>query len=334
MYLNRFRRSFCPGFYSNGGKDDLFSSRFRLLRCASITVTMRKTNMKRCKMIRMIRRSTLRSIVAALLVACVFSLSAPIAVAADGPHDKGAGRELSTSNNVGSPAPAAKAPGVLYAAFKDVMNTPPEPIPEQATRPRSVVKLLESINATAGIPLPGPQQSTVVSTAPMSVGEKFEAWFHSRFLSIGPFGSAIFSGMWKELNDNDDFKKDTVQNYFADSMTRAARSYAAGTTNAFFEKALFASLFRQDPRYHRSGKTSAGGKIGYAVTRVFITQGDRCACHQINASFLLGGAAGAGVATLWERRERTGPMHTISRYYNHIAITALFNVVKEFVGGQ
>jgi hypothetical protein len=168
----------------------------------------------------------------------------------------------------------------------------------------------------------------------MTAGEKFEYWFHSRFLSFGPFGSAVVNGMWKELQDNDDFKEDTVGNFFADSMTRAVRSYTFGTTAGFFEKAVFASLFRQDPRYHRSGKTSAGGKIGYAVTRVFVTQGDRCGCHQFNASFLLGGAAASGVANLWERRERTGPLHTLSRYYNHIAITALYNVVKEFVGGQ
>ncbi|HLF85167.1 MAG TPA: hypothetical protein VI837_13410 [Blastocatellia bacterium] len=227
-------------------------------------------------------------------------------------------------------------PRILYIAFGDAMIAPADLTPEPVSRPRSVARLVASVNAAAAMPLPAPspRQSTVASTAPMSAGEKFEAWFRSRFLSPGAYGSAVFNGMWKELNDNDDFKKDTVGNYFADSMTRAARSYASGTTNAFFEKALFASLFRQDPRYHRSGKTGAGAKIGYAVTRVFITQGDRCACHQFNASFLLGGAAGAGVATLWERRERTGPMHTLSRYYNHIAVTALFNVVKEFVGGQ
>lgn len=289
-------------------------------------------------MLRLIRRSTAGSFLAALLIACLFSLSAPLAAAADGPHvsEKSAGRDASLSSDIASSTPELKMPRILYVAFGDAMIAPADLTPEPVSRPRSVARLVASVNAAAAMPLPAPspRQSTVISTAPMSAGEKFEAWFRSRFLSPGAYGSAVFSGMWKELNDNDDFKKDTVGNYFADSMTRAARSYASGTTNAFFEKALFASLFRQDPRYHRSGKTGAGAKIGYAVTRVFITQGDRCACHQFNASFLLGGAAGAGVATLWERRERTGPMHTLSRYYNHIAVTALFNVVKEFVGGQ
>jgi hypothetical protein len=168
----------------------------------------------------------------------------------------------------------------------------------------------------------------------MSAGEKFEYWFTNRFLSVGEYGTAIFNGMWKELHDDDDFKEDTVSNYFADSMTRAARSFAFGATSGFYEKALLPSLFRQDPRYHRSGKTGAGAKVGYAVTRVFVTQGDRCACHQVNASFLLGAAGAAVTANLWERRERTGPFHTFSRFYTHVYMTALYNVVREFVGGQ
>jgi len=274
------------------------------------------------------------------LMVCLFSFAAPKVVAANDPSDpeKSSVRVPSPSGEAASADAELKVPRVLYAAFDAPLSIPPETVPEPASRPRSVSKLLASVNATGTLPGPVPvptvRQSTVASTAPMTPGEKFEAWFHSRFLSFGAYGSAVVNGMWKELQDNDDFKKDTVENYFADSMTRAARSYAFGTTAGFFEKAVFASLFRQDPRYHRSGKTGAGGKIGYAVTRVFVTQGDRCGCHQFNASFLLGGAVASGAANLWERRERTGPMHTLSRYYNHIAITALFNVVKEFVGGQ
>jgi hypothetical protein len=282
--------------------------------------------------------SAARAFIAALLMGCLLSLAAPRAAAADrlSESDKSAGREVPPPTEAGSANGEVKMPRVSYAAFDVPLTPPAESAPEPASRPRSVARLIASVNATAKpapMPLP-PPQSTVASTAPMTAGEKFEYWFHSRFLSFGPFGTAVVNGMWKELQDNDDFKEDTVGNFFADSMTRAARSYTFGTTAGFFEKAVFASLFRQDPRYHRSGKTSAGGKIGYAVTRVFVTQGDRCACHQFNASFLLGGAAASGIANLWERRERTGPMHTLSRYYNHIAITALYNVVKEFVGGQ
>lgn len=283
-----------------------------------------------------------RSSFAALLIVCLFAVTAPAATAIDrGPNsDKAAGRESSSSEGaLGSPeaeAPSDAEPktlGISYSAYTGAVSSPAEAI---ASRPRSIARLRESVNAATASPIPLPPQksSGVISTAPMTVGEKFEAWFRSRFLSPGAYGNAVFNGMWKELNDNDDFKEDTVSNFFADSMTRAARSFTSSATNAFYEKALLASLFRQDPRYHRSGKKTPGGKIVYAVTRVFITQGDRCGCHQFNASFLLGGAAGAVTANLWERSERTGPIHTVRRYYNHIGMTALFNVVKEFVGGQ
>lgn len=295
-------------------------------------------------MLRLIPRSTARSFMAALLVASLFSLAAPKARAAVGLSDPVTGpREASAP--AGAEAPKAEAastsearpPNVLYVAFDGVGSLPVKPAPEPASRPRRVAERVEPVVPTS-VPMPPqpPSQnaSGVISTAPMTVGEKFHSWIRSRFLSPGTYGSAVFNGMWKELNDNDDFKKDTVENYFADSMTRAARSYASGTTNAFYERALFASLFRQDPRYHRSGRKGAGAKIAYAVTRVFVTQGDRCECHQFNASFLLGAAAGAVTANLWERRERTGPMHTIARFYNHVGITAFYNIIKEFVGGQ
>lgn len=284
-----------------------------------------------------IHRFSARSFVAVLLIGCVFSLAALTAAAADGPSssDKSARRDTSSSPGNAGDRNEADMARVLYAAFDGAMSLPAEPAPQPASRPRSVAKLVASVNATAR-PLPSapPARPPAVSTAPMTVGEKFGKWFHSRFLSPGAYGAAVANGMWKELQDNDDKKKDTVENFFGDSMTRAARSYAFGTTAGFYEKAVLASLFRQDPRYHRSGKTGAGGRLGYAVSRVFITQGDRCGCNQFNASFLLGGAAAAATANLWEPRNRTGPMHTVGRFYNHIAITAFFNIVKEFVGGQ
>jgi hypothetical protein len=296
-------------------------------------------------MLRISPRSKARSLMAALLVASLFSLAGPKAAAADRSSDpeKGSRREASAAAGPAEArkgeAPAineAKTPNVLYMAFDGVASVPVDPTPEPASRPRRVNGPVETVDATPRpMPPPPPQNASgVISTAPMTVGEKFHSWFQKQFLSPGAYGTALFNGLWKELRDNDDFKKDTVQNYFADSMTRAARSYTFAATAGFFEKAVFASLFRQDPRYHRSGKTGAGAKIGYAVTRVFITQGDHCECHQVNASFLLGAAAASGTANLWERRERTGPMHTVSRFYNHVAITALFNVVKEFLGGQ
>ena len=287
-------------------------------------------------MLNLLHRSAVRSSMAVLLAACLFSLTAPLAAAADSNKDAGMSTAAPERTEDSSSNPEVKLPSVLYAAFEGAMIVSAEPslpaaAPEPSSKPLILAKLVPSFNETAVASPPIPPQA---STAPMTPKEKFGYWFHSRFLSWSSYASAAASGILKELQDNDDFKKDTTENFFADAGTRTVRSFAFGTTASFYEKAVLASLFRQDPRYHRSQKTGAGAKIGYAVSRVFITQGDRCACNQFNASFLLGGAAAAATANLWERRERTGPMHTVSRYYNHIAITALFNIMREFIGGQ
>src|SRR5262249_61863955 len=105
-------------------------------------------------------------------------------------------------------------------------------------------------------------------------------------------------------------------------------------TSGVFEQAMFATILRLGPGYHRSGWTSAKQKVTYAVTRVLVSQGDRCGCHQINASFLLGGAAASGIADFWERSEPTGPVLTVKRWGSHIAFTALGNVLKEFLSAH
>jgi hypothetical protein len=235
------------------------------------------------------------------------------------------------------PAAGNAAIVIAYAAFGEAFR--PEPVvpkwsfnPPAASSESSAKAMMNALAGQTRAPFPIP--ANVISTAPMTVGEKFHTWFKGHFLSIGAYVGPIPRGMWSELNDNDDFKEDTFANFMADSLTRAARSYANGTTNAFYEKAVLASILKQDPRYHRSTKTTPGAKLLYAVTRVLVTQGDNCACNQPNISFLLGGATGAVTTNLWERSERTGPVHTVKRWGNHILFTAIGHIFAEFLSGQ
>jgi hypothetical protein len=119
----------------------------------------------------------------------------------------------------------------------------------------------------------------------------------------------------------------------ADAMTHAARSFAFRSTAGFFEKFAYATIFKQDPRYHRSNNVGFGAKVGYAISRVFITQGDRGG-RQFNASFIVGGLSAAGMSNLWERDEHVNVGDTFVRWGEHVGFTALFNVFREFLGGQ
>jgi hypothetical protein len=275
------------------------------------------------------------------VIVSLISLAAPISRADDKSKDVAVSTQAAdakAASTAYSEATAeSKAPNVAYAIFTEATRPRADNIiPADAPQTQVALNLTAATKAgvTGGFAnVPATRMTFAASTAPLTSGEKFKLWV-KRFVSPGSYASAAFSGLYNEALDNDEGKEDTVENYFADAATRAARSYAFGTTSGFFEKFAYASLFRQDPRYHRSDKRSVGGKIGYAVSRVIITQGDRCGCDQFNISFLAGGLTAAGIANVWEREERQTLGKTLSRWGTHTAIRALSNILSEFIGGQ
>jgi hypothetical protein len=317
-------------------------------------------------MIEILHRSTAKLSITLMLIVSLVSVAAPSAAAFDGLENEGkdGARDAQISRpaqttpvvTVGSQQTAAseaKPFTIAYALFSGAAIPRPEIIlsgdqPQldgilnRTNNVSSHVNTNVSANVSFNIKsvagkrlstIPLPPGAPAASTAPLTAGEKFNSWA-KRFISPGSYGAAAASGLWNEFLDNDEGKDDTIGNYFADAATRAARSYAFGTTAGFFEKFAFASLFRQDPRYHRSDKRGAGAKVSYAVSRVFITQGDRCGCDQFNASFLIGGLTAAGISNVWEREERQTVGKTFQRWGTHIAIRALSNILREFIGGQ
>jgi hypothetical protein len=291
-------------------------------------------------MMYILHRSTAKLSITLLVIISLISVAAPSAAASETPEDKNKESARDTrprrvtqagpTASASAPATVAamlKPPTVSYALYKEAVSSAAENVSASAAYN---VKTVAAKRLSA---IPFPPGNPAVSTAPLTPGEKFRLWA-KRFISPGSYAAAAASGLWNELLDNDEGKKDTVGNYFADAATRAARSYAFGTTAGFFEKFAYASLFRQDPRYHRSDKRGAGAKISYAVSRVFITQGDRCGCDQFNISFLAGGLTAAGISNVWEREERQTVGKTFQRWGTHIGIRALSNILREFIGGQ
>jgi hypothetical protein len=177
--------------------------------------------------------------------------------------------------------------------------------------------------------------STVASTVPMTPGEKFGLFATDSFKPPMPYLLSIVSGVWDEAIDSKHKKPHrTAGDFAADSLTHAARSYAFRVTSNFFEKFAYPSAFKQDPRYHRSPYTGFGARVKYAVTRVFITQGDRNGKNEFNISFLAGGLTAAGISNLWEPTYHQNAADTMSRFGTHVALRALMNVLSEFIGGQ
>lgn len=273
-------------------------------------------------MVRRVPRLSLRFVLSLILVLSTLSMTAIKAQTFDGPR----------TDNTGDVQPSTQITplSVSYALYDGALN--PEPL--TTTRPRTVGPNTPN-GPLPSPPPPPPPPPPPASTAPMTPGEKFKLFAQKSFLSPGPYALSVVSGVYGEWTDNkNDHNHGNPGDFAADSMTRAARAFAFRANANFFEKFMFASLLRQDPRYHRSGRKGAGAKIGYAVSRLFITQGDRNGKAEFNASFLAGGLAASGMANLWERPERQNLHHFATRFTTHLWLTALTNIVREFVGGQ
>lgn len=293
-------------------------------------------------------RSTVKALVVMLLLGSWVSLAAPQASAfpvAYNNNDKSSDRATSNeSSTVASEVVTAEAKplNIHYTLLNslDVEPAAKTPQPDAAVTHLLKVNLPPSV-ASAGIALPKaagneapvPTAKEPLTKIPMTVGEKFGLFFKSSFLSVGPYANSAFSGIRGEAFDKDHDPNGDHGHYLADAGTRAARSFAFGASSKFFQRFLYASIFKQDPRFFRSGKKGAGARIGYAVSRVFVTQGDKGG-SQFNISFLGGGLSAAYLAKTWEREERKTTQKIFSKWGNHVAMTALTNILREFLAGQ
>src|SRR6266404_1085271 len=163
--------------------------------------------------------------------------------------------------------------------------------------------------------------------APLTSRQKFKYFARSSFMPPMPYALSVLSGVFSEATDKDHGRHMTAGDFAADTMTHAARSFAFRSTANFFEKFAFATAFKQDPRYFRSDKKGFA-RIGYAVSRVFVTQSDS-GNNQFNASFLAGGLVTAGISNVWSRPEDQTVSSTFSRFGTHVAYRALSNIIKE-----
>ena len=290
-------------------------------------------------MIKRILRSSAKLPIFLFLVASSILLASDTVFASDGPQEKGNVSEAIETASApeddcvaATALPVAGTLNIHYVLYSSIKS---QPEPQTAALDSDLKSVFSATsNRTVvfpGSPAPPPQRR--ISFAPMTVGEKFVYFAKASFMPPGPYALSIFQGLFNEALDNNEKKKDTFDDYLADSMTRAARSFGNRVANNFFEKFLYASIFRQDPRYHRSGKSGAGARIGYAISRLFVTYGDRGG-SQPNISYLLGGLSGAFATVELQREEKQQTSDTLKRWGNHLAITALSHILREFLGGQ
>jgi len=170
-----------------------------------------------------------------------------------------------------------------------------------------------------------------ISSAPMTTGEKFHFYLVRTFKPPEPYALSIVAGLFTEATRD---KGKPVGSFLADSMSDAARNFTFRATSNFFSHFAYASLFKQDPRFHRAEGLGKGALIKRSIARVFITQGDRNGQDEINYSFLLGNLTAAGLSNLWVQSQYVGVSATFIRFAESLGTKALRNLFDQMVKGQ
>jgi hypothetical protein len=102
-----------------------------------------------------------------------------------------------------------------------------------------------------------------------------------------------------------------------------------GTSARFFSTYAFPSLLHQDPRYFRKGEGSGWSRVGYSISRGFVTRSDS-GKSQPNWSNLMGKFSGAGLSNLYYPPEDRGASLTLSRVAISLSYQMLGNLAIEF----
>ncbi len=111
---------------------------------------------------------------------------------------------------------------------------------------------------------------------------------------------------------------------------RYASAFADNTLENLMTGAILPSLLHQDPRYYQLGRGSFKHRLGYAVTRLFVTRSDS-GSHEFNGSEVVGSAVSSAIATYsyHPAADRT-LVNTLSVWGTQLGWDSVAITVKEF----
>jgi hypothetical protein len=161
--------------------------------------------------------------------------------------------------------------------------------------------------------------------APLTVRQKFRLFAKETF---DPFTAAsAAAGAALSQVDNQNPKYGEGAGPYGERLGAAAADIA---TQNFFQDAVFASLFHEDPRYFRRGpEFGVWYRVGYALSRVLVTRTD-AGKARFNFSGVLGMGTGIALSNAYYPDSSVSAGEVGYRFATSAAATALTNLLPEF----
>jgi hypothetical protein len=169
-----------------------------------------------------------------------------------------------------------------------------------------------------------PAVSAANTAGGLTPGQKFKLFGYN---TVNPFpiaSAAAIAGVSQARNSNPGYGQGG-EGY----GKRFGAAYANNASTQFFGTFLYPTLFRQDPRYFRKETGSAGSRIGYSLTRLFVTRTDSGRSAP-NISLWLATASSAALSNTYYPAGNRSAGDAADRFGISFGTQAGFNLLKEF----
>lgn len=137
------------------------------------------------------------------------------------------------------------------------------------------------------------------------------------------FQTFVLAGIGQATNGNPSFGQG-IEGY----AKRFGTTYGDFAIENMMTEGIFPTLLHQDPRYFRRGEGNRRSRLGYAVSRLFITRNDS-GRNQFNYSEIAGSATSLAISNAYYPDGRTAG-NNLGRYALQLGFDAASNVLKEF----
>jgi hypothetical protein len=182
----------------------------------------------------------------------------------------------------------------------------------------------EKTPARRGVTSFWPAVSAAGSAGKLTPGQKFQLF---GFNTLNPFpiaAAAAVAGFSQALDSNSGYGQG-AEGY----GKRFGAAYADNASTQFFGTFLYPVIFHQDPRYFRKANGTTSSRMGYAISRLFITRND--SGHSApNVSLLLASASSAALSNVYYPAGDRSAGNASVRFGISFATEAGFNLMKEF----
>jgi len=160
--------------------------------------------------------------------------------------------------------------------------------------------------------------------SPLTTGQKFKLVTKDTFDPVVyPFISFV-AAIGQATNSEPSFGQGS-----SGYAKRYGTAFADNAIGNYMTEATLPSLLRQDPRYYQLGQGSFFRRVGYTLSRTFVTRADS-GRPQFNYSEIGGNAIAAGISNAYHPMQDRTVVNTIGVWWTQIGWDTAANLAKEF----